>query len=174
MTTAPTPSLERLFESELESVHEDVRRKAALLAFRKLHPSNRVTVEEFLAGIEGHHEMWAAVSKLGIVDFAEALAGRQQEAAASPAHRRTRISEDQKKTLKSAIARVIEGKSGGMTRIEVTAAIIAGGLTPAGVDRAELPEKLRQPLHELVAEGKLHTVGQKRLMKYHSGGRKGR
>jgi hypothetical protein len=175
MTSAATNELDGLFQHELASVNEDLRRKAALSAFRKLHPSNRVTVEQFLAGLQHHKEMWAALSTLGILDFAEALVGRRETAtAAEPTQRRTRISDDQKSALKSAILRVLEGKSSGMNRIEVTAAIIVGGLAPDGLDRAELPEKLRQPLHELVTEGKLHTTGEKRSLKYLSGGKKGK
>lgn len=174
MTTAPANELDSLFQHELQSVNDDVRRQAALAAFRKLHPNNRITVEQFLAGLQCHKEMWAVVSTLGILDFTEALVSHQSPIAVQPQRRRTRISDDQKSNLKGAILRVLDGKASGMNRIEVTAAIIAGGMTPAGLDRAELPEKLRQPLHELVAEDKLHTVGEKRLMKYLSGGKKGK
>ena len=42
-------------------------------------------------------------------------------------------------------------------------------LANVGVDRAELANKLRQPLGELVADNKIHTIGEKRPMKYHNG-----
>ena len=45
-------------------------------------------------------------------------------------------------------------------------------LSTVGVDRAELANKLRQPLGELVGDNKIHTIGEKRLMKYHSGPKK--
>ena len=61
-----------------------------------------------------------------------------------------------------------------MNRIEITAAIIVGGQVPPGVERSELADKLRQPLHELVSGGQLYTVGEKRLMKYLSGAKKGK
>ena len=42
-------------------------------------------------------------------------------------------------------------------------------LVTIGVKRDELANKLRQPLGELVADNKIHTVGEKRLMRYHAG-----
>jgi len=45
-------------------------------------------------------------------------------------------------------------------------------LATIGVKREELADKLRQPLGELVADKKIHTVGEKRLMKYHAGAKK--
>jgi hypothetical protein len=170
MHDASTSELDSIFQHELASAHLDVRRHAALAAFRKLHPSNRITVEEFLAGLQLHKETWAVVSSLGIVDFAEALVGRRRPPTGSaPARRRTRISDEQKNDLKGAVLRVLAGKTGGLNRLELTSAIGAQGLLPQGVDPASLFEKLRQPLHELAAEGQLHTVGQKRRMKYHLG-----
>lgn len=166
MTAAPDADLNNRFQHEMQAVNEDVRRNAALAAFHKLRPRSDITVEQFLGGLQGHKEMWAVVGSLGIVEFARALASHPSTAATEPRRRRTRINDDQKNSLKGAILRVLEGQSAGMKRIEVTAAIIVGGLVPSGIDRATLPEKVRQPLHELVAEGKLRTVGKKRLMKY--------
>lgn len=147
-----------------------MRRQAALAAFEKLRPGNRVTIEQFLASLQRHREMWAVASALGILDFAQAIAGGRAPSTSEPTAQplQTRISEIQKNNLKSAILHLLDGKTG-MNHIEVTAAIIAGGLAPAGIDRPELPEKLRQPLHELVVERKLHTVGEKRRMKYLAG-----
>jgi len=176
MSTTPSNELDSLFQSELASVNEDVRNKAALAAFRKLHPGNRTTVEEFLSSLQRHKEMWAAVSGLGIVDFAESVLGRKKgTAAAAPetARRRTRINDEQKQSLRGAILRVLDGQGGGMSRVEISAAIIDGGLTTTGIDHNDLAEKLRQPLHELVSEGKVHTVGERRAMKYLTG-KKGR
>ena len=49
------------------------------------------------------------------------------------------------------------------------AVLIKRMLATIGVKRDELAAKLRQPLGELVGDKKLHTVGEKRLMKYHVG-----
>jgi len=45
-------------------------------------------------------------------------------------------------------------------------------LATIGVKRDELAAKLRQPHGELVGDKKRHTVGEKRLMKYHAGAKK--
>ena len=45
-------------------------------------------------------------------------------------------------------------------------------LATVGVRRDELADKLRQPLGELVADKKIHTNGEKRLMKYYAGAKK--
>jgi hypothetical protein len=176
MTTAPTSELDGLFQRELESVHDDVRKKAALAAFKKLLPNNRVTVEQFFSGLQRHKDIWTAVATLGVTEFAAIIAGRREVApsAVEPSKRRTRLSDDQKGSLKNAILLVLEGSSGGKSRTEITAAIDAAGLSPADIARPDLAEKLRQPLHELLGENKLHTVGEKRLMKYILGGKRGR
>lgn len=177
MSTAPTSELDGLFQRELESVNDDVRRKAALAAFKKLLPNNRVTVEQFFTGLQRHKDIWSAVATIGILDFAGVIAGRQgghSEAAPTGSKRRTRLSDEQKGSLKNAILLVLEGSSGGKSRTEITAAIDAAGLSPADIARPDLAEKLRQPLHELLGENKLHTVGEKRLMKYILGGKRGR
>lgn len=176
MTTAPTSELDGLFQRELESVNDDVRRKAALAAFKKLMPNNRVSVDQFFSSLQRHKDIWAAVAQLGMADFAAIIAGRKEaddDEEESP-RRRTRLSDEQKGSLKNAIMMVLEGASGGKSRTEITAAIDAAGLSPADIARTDLAEKLRQPLHELLAENKLHTVGEKRLMKYLLGQKRGR
>lgn len=166
MNDTSVTELDGLFQRELQTVNNDVRRKAALAAFEKLRPSNAVTVEQFLNAVQRHSEMWAAVSTLGIVEFAESLVGEREPALAEPRPQRTRMNDAQKEGLKNAVLRVLEGQAAGLNRIEITAAIIVAGLVPQGIDRSDLADKLRQPLHELAAESKLHTVGEKRLMKY--------
>ena len=166
MIKTPAIDLNYRFLHELQAVHEDVRSPAALAAFRRLQPTNEITVGQFLGQMQGHKEMWAVVSALGIVDFAAALARHPVAAAVEARPRRTRINVEQKGSLKQAILRVIEDNSPGMNRSQITAALVAGALVPRGLEPTALGEKVRQPLHELIAEGKLHTVGEKRLMKY--------
>lgn len=178
MTTAPAAELDGLFQHELQAVNDDVRRKAALSAFQKLRPSSSVTIEQFLASLQRHQELWAAVSSLGIVDFAEMILGKRQSSGSSseaaPTRTRTRVSDAQKTSLKSAILWVLESHEEGMSRTELAETIIAAGLRPNGIERDEVAEKIRQPLHELIGEGKLHTVGEKRLMRYLFGSKKGK
>ena len=57
----------------------------------------------------------------------------------------------------------------GMSRSEIAENINNELLSNVGVDRTELANKLRQPLAELVGDSKIHTIGEKRLMKYHHG-----
>lgn len=180
MTTAPAAELDGLFQHELQAVNDDVRRKAALSAFQKLRPGSGVSIEQFLSGLQRHSELWAVVGTLGIVDFAEMLLGKRAPGAsvgsgpAAPRKSRTRVSDAQKTSLKSAILWVLESHEEGMSRTELAETVIAAGLRPNGIERDDVPEKIRQPLHELIAEGKLHTVGQKRLMRYMFGSKKGK
>ena len=60
----------------------------------------------------------------------------------------------------------------GLSRTEIAGQIGDDVLATIGVKRDELAAKLRQPLGELVGDKKLHTVGEKRLMKYHAGEKK--
>ena len=82
---ATTGSLDinSLFEQELQARNEDLRRQAALTMFYKLHPNNKVNVEQFIAGIKQHKDVWAAVSEMGILDFAENLIGGAKVKAAA-------------------------------------------------------------------------------------------
>ncbi len=173
MTASPALELDSFFMRELQTVNEDVRRVAALATFHRLRPGNDITVEEFLTSLQAHEELWAVVRSLGIVEFAQALAGggggSSGPATAPESGRRTRLTENQKAGLKDAIARVLAAHPAGMSRTEVTAAVVAAGLVPAGIEQGDLQIKVRQPLHELVAAGQIHTVGEKRLMKYLAG-----
>ena len=84
---AATPAgleLDSLFEQELRAQNEDLRRMAALATFYKLHPSNRVTVEQFLVGLKQNKDIWAVVATLGVVDFAEALLGNRSVGTKAP------------------------------------------------------------------------------------------
>lgn len=172
MTASATLELDSFFLRELQTVNEDVRRVAALATFNRLRPGNDITVEEFLTSLQAHADLWAVVGSLGIVEFAQALTGGSEPAAAASApesERRTRLTESQKAGLKEAIVRVLAAHPPGMSRTEVTAAVVAANLTPAGIKAEDLPIKVRQPLHELVAARQIHTVGEKRLMKYLAG-----
>lgn len=179
---APTNSLEigSLFEAELQALNEDLRRQAALTMFYKLHPSNKVNVEQFINGIKQHKDVWSVVSTMGVVDFAEAVSGSRAGGVKAPkaetkaGGKRTRLNENQKSALKSAIIKTLSDNKDGLNRNEIAKAITAEQLSAIGVDRAELANKLRQPLGELVGDTKIHTVGEKRLMKYLAGGRSGK
>jgi hypothetical protein len=169
MSESPALELDSFFLRELQTVNEDVRRLAALATFNRLRPSNNVTVEQFLAGLQAHKELWAVVGSLGIVEFAQGLAGHQAASRATESQRRSRLTEDQKASLKAAIVRVLADHPRGLSRPEVTVSIVSSGLTPAGIKRADLPIKVRQPMHELVVEGKIHTLGERHRMKYLAG-----
>lgn len=160
-----------LFEQELQARNEDLRRQAALNMFYKLHPTNKVTVEQFINQLRQHKDVWGVVSTMGVVDFAEALSGgkRIPEKAATKPARRTRLNESQKTNLKSVILKTLSENKDGLNRNEIAKAVTNEQLTTIGIDRAELANKLRQPLSELVSDGKIHTVGEKRLMKYLTG-----
>lgn len=80
--------------------------------------------------------------------------------------KRTRLSDAQKAELKGVALRLLETHRAGLSRTELAALVRHEGRIPHGVAEAELPEKLRIPLAELLTEGKAHTVGAKRLMKY--------
>jgi len=174
LSSTASSDLNGLFEKELHTVHDDVRRKAALATLRNLRPSNRVTVEQFVASTQAHKDIWAVVSTLGIVELAEALLGQKSTPRAdAPARRkRTRLSDDQKNGLKALCLRLLEANRAGLSRSALAAQIQRQGLKPAGLDDGELAGKLRIPLGELLRESKAHTVGEKRLMKYHAGKRK--
>ena len=170
---ASTPGsleLDSLFEQELRAQNEDLRRMAALATFYKLHPSNRVTVEQFLNGLKQNKDIWSVVATLGVVDFAEALLGNRSASAKAPKEgrpaKRTRLTDSQKTALKAAIVAVLGSNKDGLNRNDIARAISADQLSSLGIDRAELANKLRQPLAELVGDNKIHTVGEKRLMKY--------
>lgn len=173
VSTPGSLELDSLFEQELRAQNDDLRRMAALATFYKLHPSNRVTVEQFLTGLKQNKDIWAVVATLGVVDFAEALLGNRSTAAkttreARPA-KRTRLTDSQKSALKAAIVTVLASNKDGLNRNDIARAISAEQLSAIGIDRAELANKLRQPLAELVSDSKIHTVGEKRLMKYLAG-----
>ncbi|HMU39995.1 MAG TPA: hypothetical protein PKE31_13390 [Pseudomonadota bacterium] len=160
-----------LFEQELQARNEDLRRQAALRMFHKLHPTNKVSVQSFMEGLRQHPDVWNAVSDMGIVDFAQSLVGKTSAASdtKTESSRRTRLSEAQKNSLKGIIVSVLSSSPDGLNRTDIASSINNELLANVGVDREELANKLRQPLVELVADNKIHTIGEKRLMKYFTG-----
>jgi hypothetical protein len=162
---APTSlDISSLYEQELQASNEDLRRKAALSLFYKLHPNNKVSVEHFIGGIKQHKDVWSVVAGMGVVDFAPAAPQSGKPV------RRTRLNENQKNNLKQVIQKTLGDSRDGLNRNEIAKSISGDQLTHIGVSRDELANKLRQPLSELVSDGKIHTVGEKRLMKYLVGG----
>lgn len=161
-----------LFESELQACNEDLRRQAAQTILYKLHPTNKMSVEQFFADLKQHRDVWAVVSTMGIVDFAGAIVGdkakNQADASDKPA-RRTRLNETQKNRIKVAIQKLLSDSKEGFSRSEIAKCIPNDQLATIGVRLDELAHKLRQPLGELVSDGTIHTVGEKRLMKYWAG-----
>ena len=164
-----------LFEQEFQARNEDLRRQAALSMLSKLRPSARVTMAEFLDTLQQHKDVWSAVLSMSVVEFASNLAGRPHSEAVAPTEsktKRTRISDAQKNSLKGAIVSVLGNHHDGLNRADLAGQIADNVLATIGVKREELADKLRQPLGELVADKKIHTVGEKRLMKYHVGAKK--
>jgi hypothetical protein len=169
--------LEVLFQQELKLQDEELRRSAALATLHQLRLNNRVTVEQFLIDLQKHKDLWTVASQMGIRDLAAILGGGGSHDGgthsggrrATEKRPRTRLSNDTKAALKLAVVRVLSSHTDGLSRPLCAKAIAEQGLIPASVDPADLADKLRQPLVELVAEGRLHTVGEKRLMRYLAG-----
>ena len=161
-----------LFEQELQARSEDLRRQAALAMLPKLRPSAKVTMADFLDTLQQHKDVWTAVLGMSVVEFASVLSGGPRAESAAPTTapaKRTRISDAQKNSIKGAIVSVLGQHKDGLSRTEIAGQIGDNVLATIGVKRDELATKLRQPLGELVGDRKLHTVGEKRLMKYHVG-----
>lgn len=164
-----------LFEQELQARNEDLRRQAALAMLLKLRLSAKITMADFLDTLQQHEDVWAAVLGMSVVEFASILSGGPRAESAAPTMataKRTRISDAQKHSLKGAIVSVLGQHKDGLSRTEIAGQIGDDALATIGVKRDELAAKLRQPLGELVGDKKLHTVGEKRLMKYHAGPKK--
>lgn len=165
-----------LYEQELQALNEDLRRQAALSMFYKLQPTNKITVEQFISGIKQHKDVWSVVAQMGIVDFADAINdGRRLRDQRTRGEmkldgKRTRLNDNQKQALKQLVLRVLsDAPKEGYNRAEIANHIPNDVVNQIGVQRVELANKLRQPLGELVAEKSIHSVGEKRLMKYMAG-----
>ena len=108
-----------LFEQELQTRNEDLRKQAARSMLPKLRPSARVTMVEFLDSLQQHREVWSAVLELPAVEFGALMASGSRTESTNPAPeptKRTRISDAQKNSLKGAIVSVLgnhkDGQSG--------------------------------------------------------------
>ncbi len=159
-----------LFEQELQARNDDLRREAALAMLPKLRPSLRVSMAEFLDTLQQHKDVWKTVLEMTVVDFSKLLLGvRIGKATTRVSVRRTRISDGQKNSLKGAIVSVLSQHPDGLNRTEIAGQISDDVVSTVGMRRDELADKLRQPLHALVTEKRIHAVGAKRLLKYRHG-----
>lgn len=171
-TMNSTLDINSLFEQELQARNDDLRRQAAQTMFFNLHPTNLIKVDQLLAELEQHRDVWAVVSTMGIVDFAAAIVGDKaghRAAQSGESVRPTRLNQAQKNSLKVAIQKLLDDSKDGLSRSEIAQCIPSDQLAAIGVSLDELANKLRQPLGELVSEGKIHTVGEKRQMMYWAG-----
>jgi hypothetical protein len=161
-----------LFELELQARNADLRRQAALALIPKLRVSARLTMAELLDSLQQRREVWSAVLEMSAVEFASLIAGGPQAEAhqsRSEQTQRTRISDAQKLSLKGAIIGVLSAHPHGLSRAAIAGQMGDDVLATIGVKREELAAKLRQPLGELVANRKILTIGEKRLMRYLAG-----
>lgn len=95
-------------------------------------------------------------------------ASNKAAASGKPIHR-TRLNKTQKNSIKVAIRKLLSDSKEGLSRSEIAQCLPNDQLDTIGVSLDELANKLRQPLGELVSDGTIHTVGEKRLMKYWAG-----
>ena len=134
-----------------------------------------MTMADCLDTLQQHKDVWTVVLGMSVVRFASILSGgpRVESAAQTrvPA-KRTRISDVKKNSIKGAIVSVLGQHKDGLSRTEIVGQTGDDVLATIGVKRDDLAAKLRQPLVQLVGDKKLHTVGEKRLMKYHAGAKK--
>lgn len=164
-----------LFEQEFHARDEGLRRQAALSMPSKLRPSARATMAEFLDTLQQHKDVWSAVLSMSVVEFASNLAVRPDSETVAPPEskaKRTRISDAQKNSLKGAIVSVLGNHKDGPSRPDIAAQIGDDVLATIGVNRDKLADKLRQPLGELVGDNKIHSVGEKRLLRDLAGPKK--
>ena len=160
--------LAALFDQELATQDGDIRQAAALAAVRRLPIGNGLTVDQFFGQVQTSPALWGAISQLSITDLAGALS-RAHGAAPAPTARRTRVDADAKAALKVAVLRVIAAHPQGLSRSECAAVLLSQGLAPTSIKPADLPEKIRDPLKTLVAEGRLGTTGKLKTMRYRLG-----
>lgn len=145
-TSTPSLELEALFEKELRAQNEDLRKQAALSTFQKLHPSNRVSVEQFLNSLKQSKEIWGVITSMGVQDFCQSVLGTRTASVATKEEksgRRTRLSESQKNGLKAMISSILGSHKDGLNRNDIAKAVSNEQLATVGVERGELANKLR-------------------------------
>lgn len=157
-----------LYSEELQTLHEDISRKAALAVLERIRFSNSTSLGDFLAEMKQRKDLWAVLNTVGIVDFAMAICGvmpgEERDADGEP---RTRISEAQKQGLKNLVLKVLTATNEGLNRKDISARFGDNDLEALGLQRNDkLPDKLRQPLLELVRESRIRSEGEKRLLVY--------
>lgn len=157
-----------LFSEELQTLHEDISRKAALAVLERIRFTNSTTLGDFLAEMKQRKEVWAVLNTVGIVDFAMAICGvvpgEERDEDGEP---RTRISEAQKQGLKNLVLKTLSSATEGLNRKEIASRFSDSDLEALGLPRNDkLPDKLRQPLLELVREDRIRSEGEKRLLVY--------
>ncbi len=164
--------IDALYEQELQTLNEEIRRQAARSLFYKLQPQNKTTVEQFLTTLKQHQEIWSEVSQMGIVDFASAILGHKKHDGRNGvteeklSGKRTRLNDEQKESLKAVILEILAQTKSGLNRNEIAKHFSLEQVDQLQIDRAELPNKLRQPLAELLHSKRIHSHGAKRLLKY--------
>ena len=158
-----------LYRERMRLVADDLRRQVARSAIESMRPSNRLSVGDFLTALQQDPEVWDAVASLGLMDFAGSVTGRRRSWPGLVPAKRSRLTATQTASLKSAIVAVLMRHADGLVRRQIAQSFDEKAMKRLRLDRSTLPRKLRQPMAQLLAERKIHTVGQKRGARYFAG-----
>lgn len=160
------PSVALLFQQEVQSLQQELHRRAARALFRKLHPAEETSVGAFLQRLQEHPVLWEEISSMSAIEFAKHLLGILPADSTETVPRRTRLNEEQKEGLKQVVVNILSSHSQGLSRHDLVAAVPQNFLHELRIETNQLGAKLRQPLLELLREQRITTTGQKRLMRY--------
>lgn len=156
-----------LFSEELQTLQEDISRRAALAVLDRIRFTNATTLGDFLAEMKQRKDLWAVLTTVGVVDFAKAICGVVPGQAEDVVEPRTRISESQKQGLKDLVLKTLQTANVGLNRKDLAARFSDNELDQLGLPRNDkLADKLRQPLLELLREKSIRSEGEKRLLVY--------
>jgi len=167
--------VDALYEEERNALNQELGRKAALSMLCRMRFGNQLTVGSFMTQMQEHKDVWGALSGIGVMDFARAVMGGNAAVIPGPTAAnedegevigRTRLTDAQKEQLKELIMEVMEPAEEGIGRRTIAERMGEEQVAQLGIAQQQLAAKLKQPLAELVKEGRLATDGERRLMVY--------
>lgn len=163
--------LSSAYYQEYEKIKFNLQQEAALRVFRNIEVDKEMTIQEVFQSLTNSAELWGGIGGMTAYEFSRILLGIDKIKAPLPVEgehkkHRNKLSSQQITEFKQLIVEALRGKKQGIPRIKLVQEFNRATLKELGISLHQINIKIRRPLAELVRDGVLHKVGEKKGLRY--------
>lgn len=164
--------LSSAYYQEYEKIKINLQQEAALRVFRNIEVDKEMTIQEVFQSLTNSAELWGGIGGITAYEFSRILLGIDKTKPIPPVEEgeqkkhRNKLSSQQITEFKQLIVEALRGKKQGIPRIKLVQEFNRTTLKELGISLHQINMKIRRPLGELVRDGVLHKVGEKKGLRY--------